>query len=113
MESWLKHEIDYLPSSDDELVIVNERTVPGVTVKHLPDGRLFIRVGIHAFECDIFDGEAILGLVADAIAVGAGYVGWPAADAEFIDRPFAPRRFVITSAVTADGETVDMGGPND
>ena len=114
MESWLKHKIDYLPPSDDESAIVNGRIVPNVTVQHLSEGRLTFKVGLHRFTCDIFDGEAILGLVADAVAVGAGYVSWPQEGEEFIKRPFAPGCFIVTSATTEDGETVDLGGaPND
>lgn len=96
--------VDCLGPTGAETVIVNGRAVPNVTTIHGPEGQLHVSVGIHGFDCDVFDGEAILGLVADAVAVGAGFVGWPEPGGEFVPRPFAPPVHVI--------ETADSNEPN-
>lgn len=95
-EAWQKPPIDFLPVSDHELVTVAGRQLPEVTAQHNTDGTVHIYVGASGFTCGLTEAETFVRAIATALAVGAGYVGWPDADAEFVVRPFAPRTHLIT-----------------
>ena len=106
LESWRKPDVGYLDVDDGEHLVVAGREVPHVQVRRINNEFLGFRFtvgygGGDTIDCSIDDAPHIAALIANAIAVGAGFTGWPDEEHDFVPRPFAPKVTLITGL---DGE---------
>lgn len=114
IESWTKPEVDYLDVDEGGVMVVAGRQVPHVRVRRMVsefEGFRFT-VGLQTIDCAIDDAQHIAAMIAESLAVGAGYVGWPDEDREFVKEPFGRVVNMIGSIMFDDG-TTESTAPDD
>lgn len=93
LESWQKPEWETFTVDEGGVVVVAGRQVPHLRCHRIVsefEGFRFCLGNAGTLDCDIDDAPHVAAILAAALAVGAGYVGWPDEGNEFVKRPFAP-----------------------
>lgn len=89
--------VEYIGPFEETIVVIDGRKVPFLGVEKDAEGVVrFLHLQSRCIDLPPFDpdrpyeAEILITFIADAIAVGMGYTGWPDAGGEFVKRPDFP-----------------------